>query len=149
MSHLLQPLDQQPFATLKAEYSRALKRYDPTGEHAIGRANFNIIWDEARDVAFTEDCIRSGWRRACLHPLNLEATLNRRLVANDRPTTPDLLPPKTMEYSTPKRKPEWKPIVDQLARGLPLDLQSQIHQIERHLDELEAEATLLRGEVKL
>jgi len=149
MSHLLQPLDQQPFATLKAQYSRVLKRYDPTGEQAIGRANFNLIWKEARDIAFTEDCIRSGWRRACLHPLNLEAMLNRRLVANHRPTTPDLLPPKTMEYGTPKRKPEWKPILDQLSRGVTLDLQPQIHRIERHLDELEAEATLLRREVKL
>jgi len=148
-SHLLQPLDQQPFATLKAEYAKALKWYDPTGSLPLGRAQFDILWKEARDIAFTEERIRSGWQRACLYPLNLTVMLSRRSVANHRPTTPDLVSPKTVEYSTPKRKQEWKPITQQLLRGLPVDRRPPMLRIEHHLDELEAETTLLRAEVGL
>jgi len=126
-----------------------LKRYDPTCGKRLGRAEFDLLWQQARIEAFTEENIKSGWRRACLHPLNLRAILNRRGVANHRPTTPDLLPSKTTEYSTPKNKREWRPIVNQLPNALSPKLRPQLQRIERHLDAVETEVKLLRKDLQL
>lgn len=43
-SHLIQPLDQQPFAILKASYARLLKAFDPDGNRKVTRAQFDVLW---------------------------------------------------------------------------------------------------------
>ena len=66
-SHIIQPLNQQPFASLKRQYAAEIRRYDPDGAGNITRADFDILWANARG-AMTPDVIRSGWRRAGLYP---------------------------------------------------------------------------------
>ena len=149
MSHLLQPLDQRPFATSKAAYAQVLKGYDPTGGKCLWRAECDLLWQQARIEAFTEENIKSGWRGACLHPHNLPAMLNRRGIANHSPTTPDLLLERTVERSTPKNKRERKPMIHQMLTPLPPEAASKLHRIERHLDAVETEVKLLRNDLQL
>lgn len=147
-SHLIQPLDQQPFAVIKPAYARRLRVYDPEGTKPLSRAEFNILWAEARSLAFTNKNITTGWRQACLWPWAPDTLLNRRTVINHRAVTPDLLPEKTQEFRTPKRKGEWLPILRLLNQALPQDQRPHLLRIEHHLDELEAEVSLLRQQLK-
>ena len=148
-SHLIQPLDQQPFAVLKSAYSQLLKNHDPAGDMKVIRATFNILWAQARGLAFTSKAIRSSWSRSGLVPFNLTRILAQATVANYRPLTPELQPDKTEEFRTPKRKLEWLLIVNRLRSVLPQAHRLSLTRIEHHLDELEAEVTLLRGQLKV
>lgn len=67
---------------------------------------------------------------------------------NHRAVRPELLLEKTQEFRTPKRKGEWLPIIRSLNKALPQDQRPQLLRIEHHLDELEAEVSLLRQQLK-
>lgn len=148
-SHLIQPLDQQPFAAVKRIYSRKLKEFDPTGISAVSRADFDVIFAQSRSLAFEKGSIESGWKRSGLWPFDVEKVLARYEVRSYRPTTPDLQPPKTVELRTPKRKSEWKPMVTSLRQVVPQSHQLCLTRIERHLDECEAELITLRSELRV
>ena len=75
--------------------------------------------------------------------------LNRRDVRQQRSTTPPLQPDKTPEYRTPKRKGEWLPIMNSIRAVIPQSHQLQLARIERHLDELEAEVSVLRTQLRI
>ncbi|KAK5077329.1 hypothetical protein LTR51_003018 [Lithohypha guttulata] len=144
-----EPLDQQPFAILKASYARLLKAFDPDGNRKVTRAQFNVLWAQARGEAFTTEYIVSGWRRSGLRPWNRHQLLTRPEVANYRPVTPDFQPEKTVEFSTPKRKQEWLPIFTSLNKALPSHRRQDLDRLRRHMDELEAEVKAHRYQLSL
>ena len=74
--------------------------------------------------------------------------LNRRDVRGQRSGTPPLQPVKTPEFRTPKRKGEWLPIMNLIRTIIPQSHQLQLTRIERHLDELEAEVSVLHTQLR-
>ena len=105
-SHIIQPLDQQPFAQLKKAYSQQLRLHDPGCNMKITRELFNKIYAVARGAAFTTAMITSGFKRSGLWPFSLQNVLNRKDVRDKAITTPERQLSKTAEYSTPKRRSE-------------------------------------------
>ncbi|KAK5318867.1 hypothetical protein LTR70_005302 [Exophiala xenobiotica] len=142
-------LFKQPFAIIKGTYAQVLRYHDPTGLSPISRAEFNVIYAQARGVALTQDNITAGWRHACLHPRNVNSLIYKHQLDQVRPTTPDLQPQKTLEYRTLKRKSEWKPIIDSLRRAVPDSHVLAVTRIEHHLEEVTAELTVLRQQIRL
>lgn len=144
-THILQPLDQQPFASLKAAYSSRLHQHDPFGQKKVSRAQFDIMWAEARGLALTEKTIRQGWARTGLVPFNPQQPLSRTEVLYQRAQTPDLQPTATLEHRTPKTKNDWLPMFRELRSVLPESHLPMLARIEFHLDELESQLIVYKA----
>ena len=148
-SHIIQPLDQQPFAQVKAAYSRLLRQHDPDSVMAIKVDVFDVIYAHARGEALTKEYIQSSWRRAGLWPFDKQHVLTRRDVRTARKVTPPTQPPKTTEFHTPKRPSEWLPIAKSLQSSLDDQGKKNINRMIRTLDEVRAEALLLRQRISV
>lgn len=113
-THLTQPLDLGPFAQLKSHYSKNLKSYISHGKTELNRAQFNLLYQEARRAAFTPQYIQAGWSRTGLNPFNPLRILHCPEVTRYRQTTPDILPPPSSEHHTPTNRAEFDAIARQL-----------------------------------
>jgi hypothetical protein len=71
-THRLQPLDVSLFRPLATYYSQALDAYtrQSLGLSSISKRDFFTIFYPAFDKAFTEENIRSGWRKTGIEPWN-------------------------------------------------------------------------------
>jgi len=69
-THRLQPLDVSLFGPLAAHYSQALDAHtrDSLGLSSVSKRDFFTIFYPAFDKAFTEENIRSGWRKTGIEP---------------------------------------------------------------------------------
>jgi hypothetical protein len=70
--HRLQPLDVSLFNPLATYYSQALDAYtrQSLGLSSVSKRDFFIILYPAFDKAFSEENIRSGWRKTGIEPWN-------------------------------------------------------------------------------
>lgn len=69
-SHKLQPCDVTVFSPLKSAYRIQVDRLERGGVGTIGKQHFTYLYSPARDRAFTERNILSGWRASGLYPFN-------------------------------------------------------------------------------
>lgn len=113
-SHKTQPLDVAVFGPLKTAYRELVGLRNRGGVHNIGKQYFTLLYDQARQVAFTRRNIKSGWSKTGLFPFNPARVLDsiRRpqveeiisQTANttaDLPSSNDMLPtPVTYESLT-------------------------------------------------
>jgi hypothetical protein len=74
-SHKLQPCDVGVFGPLKAAYRDQVDQLDLGGAGTVGKEHFTLLYDKAREKAFTSRYIRSGWSRAGLFPFNRDKVL--------------------------------------------------------------------------
>jgi hypothetical protein len=75
-SHKLQPCDVAVFAPLKAAYRDEVERLERGGVNAIGKEHFTSLYSHARNKAFTQRNIRSGFSACGLYPFNPERVLH-------------------------------------------------------------------------
>lgn len=75
-SHKTQPCDVGPFGPLKAAYRYEAEQLLRGGSNMIGKQHFTLLYERARNVAFTPRNIRSGWTKAGVFPLNPERVLS-------------------------------------------------------------------------
>jgi hypothetical protein len=74
-SHKLQPCDVSVFAALKAAYRDEVERLERGGVNAIGKEHFTLLYSHARNKAFTQRNIRSGFSSCGLFPFNPDRVL--------------------------------------------------------------------------
>ena len=74
-SHKLQPCDVGVFGPLKAAYRDQVDQLDLGGAGTVGKEHFTLLYDKAREKAFTSRNIRSGWSKAGLFPFNRDKVL--------------------------------------------------------------------------
>lgn len=97
-THLTQPLDVGLFSPLQHYYSKAVDSFMRAGGLALGREDFEILLDQARDAAYTAENIKSAWRKAGLIPFNRRVLLDmlkRPEPAIQSPISIDTLPKTT------------------------------------------------------
>ena len=72
-THILQPLDDTPFALFKAEYQRQLLHFNRllSGQR-ISRITFFHVLVPAYTSGMTAEAIRSGWKNTGVYPPNQE-----------------------------------------------------------------------------
>jgi hypothetical protein len=75
-SHKTQPCDVGPFGPLKAAYRQEAEQLFRGGSNMIGKQHFTLLYERARNAAFTPRNIRSGWTKAGLFPFNPERVLS-------------------------------------------------------------------------
>jgi hypothetical protein len=75
-SHKTQPCDVGPFGPLKAAYRHKAEQLFRGGSNMIGKQHFTLLYERARNVAFTPRNIRSGWTKAGLFPFYPERVLS-------------------------------------------------------------------------
>jgi hypothetical protein len=117
-SHLCQPCDLGPFAQLKRYYSQHLANYIRQGKTEIDRAQFNILYNQARNAGMTRQYIMAGWSRSGLEPLNPQKVLSKAEISIYRATSPDLVPPPTLEYTTPATRNDFQVVTTYLKAKL-------------------------------
>lgn len=69
-SHKLQPCDVAVFGPLKTAYREAVEELERGGVKIIGKQHFTLLYDQARQVAFTPHNIKSGWAKTGLFPFD-------------------------------------------------------------------------------
>jgi DDE superfamily endonuclease/Tc5 transposase DNA-binding domain len=116
-SHLMQPCDLGPFASIKRYYSQHLSNYIRQGKTEIDRAQFNVLYHQTRESSFKHQYIMQGWSRTGLYPLNIERVLNKREIRDYRAVTPDLLPPST-EFDTPSTRVEFQQVTNSMKQQM-------------------------------
>ena len=75
-SHKTQPCDVGPFGPLKTAYREQAERLFRGGANMIGKQHFTLLYDRARNAAFTPRNIKSGWSKTGLVPFNPDRVLN-------------------------------------------------------------------------
>jgi hypothetical protein len=75
-SHKCQPCDVGPFSPLKIAYREQVERLYRGGANHIGKLHFTLLYDRARQKAFTTRNIRSGWKKTGLNPWNPNIVLD-------------------------------------------------------------------------
>jgi hypothetical protein len=95
-SHKLQPCDVGVFGPLKMAYREEVEKLYRGGSDAIGKQHFTLLYDRARQKAFSQRNILSGWSKAGLRPFNPQKVLDgiQKPVVNSSSTT--LTAPKTI-----------------------------------------------------
>lgn len=76
-SHETQPCDVGPFGQLKTAYRQEAEQLFRGGSNMIGKQHFTLLYERARNVAFTPRNIRSGWTKSGLFPFHPERVLGR------------------------------------------------------------------------
>ena len=83
-THVLQPLDDVPFALFKAEYQRQLLRINRLlSGHRMSRMQFFRVLVPAYATGMTTEAIRSGFRNTGIYPINREAEKLQQIRASD------------------------------------------------------------------
>ena len=73
-THVLQPLDDVPFALFKTEYQRQLLQINRLlSGHRMSRMQFFRVLVPAYVTGMTTEAIRSGFRNTGIYPINREA----------------------------------------------------------------------------
>jgi hypothetical protein len=75
-SHKCQPCDVGPFGPLKIVYREQVERLYRGGANHIGKPHFTLLYDRARQKAFTTRNIRSGWKKTELNLWNPNIVLD-------------------------------------------------------------------------
>jgi hypothetical protein len=94
---MLQPMDRM-FPSLKHWFRREVHKHLKFGETRVTKTHFMDILYHSRPKAFTEENVKSGFRKTGLSPFNLAAVLRQLPIL--APTPPLLLVP--LEHQTPK-----------------------------------------------
>lgn len=80
-SHVLQPLDLSIFSPLKSAYRKELSSLSIlTDSTPIGKRNFLICYQKAREQSLTVKNIKAGWRASGIYPQNMAKPLMSRLL---------------------------------------------------------------------
>ena len=83
-THVLQPLDDVPFALFKAEYQRQLLLINRLlCGYRINRIQFFRVLVPAYTTGMTAEAIRSGFRNTGIYPLNREAEKLKQTTPSD------------------------------------------------------------------
>jgi hypothetical protein len=75
-SHKLQPCDVGVFGPLKAAYREEVEKLYRGGSDTIGKQHFTLLYDRARQKAFSQRNILAGWSKAGLRPFNPQRVLS-------------------------------------------------------------------------
>ena len=118
-SHVLQPLDLTIFSSLKRLYRKELQKLSSLIDSTpIGKRNFLVCYQEARQESITSSNIKSGWRTTGLWPVSVAKPLMSPLLLenSNRSTTTPLqssqniprhhleVSSTSIQFSTPKAK---------------------------------------------
>jgi hypothetical protein len=76
-SHKLQPCDVGVFRPLKTAYREEVEKLYRGGSDTIGKQHFTLLYDRARQKAFSQRNILAGWSKAGLKPFNPQKVLDR------------------------------------------------------------------------
>jgi hypothetical protein len=63
------------FGPLTTAYRKLVEQLLRGGSNTVGKEHFTILYEQARDAAFTSRSIRSGWSKAGLYPFNPDKVL--------------------------------------------------------------------------
>lgn len=74
-SHKLQPCDVGIFGPLKTAYREQVEQLFRGGANTVGKQHFTLLYDRARNAAFTPENIKSAWRKAGLFPFDPDRVL--------------------------------------------------------------------------
>ena len=118
-SHKLRPLDMGPFSPLSRAYSKAVKKYTPTGVATFNRRIFIKVYAQIRPESLSERAIRAGWKRTGLWPLDKQRILDDPDIKNFGRTTPEYQPLRQSTsslglYSTPKKFEDYRALKEEL-----------------------------------
>lgn len=96
-SHVLQPLDLTIFSPLKRAYRKELQNLSSLLDSTpIGKRNFLVCYQKARQESFTPSNIKAGWRTTGLWPASMAKPLmSPLLLENSNKST--ALPSQTSE----------------------------------------------------
>ena len=149
-SHILQPLDQGPFKPLKEAYRNAARKFSPIGLQVIDRAEFIILYNQVRSIAFIEARIKSGWRRTRLEPVNMHAILNSSRIFDPDRTTPELEIPSDQQdlNMTPIKAPEFRAHWTEIERKSSPSTRRVIHRLGRTIQQQFAAKNLFELQLK-
>jgi len=118
-SHVLQPLDLTVFSSLKRLYRKELQKLSSLIDSTpIGKRNFLVCYQKARQESITSSNIKSGWRTTGLWPVSMAKPLMSPLLLenSNRSTTTPLqssqniprhhleVSSTSIQFSTPKAK---------------------------------------------
>jgi hypothetical protein len=114
-SHKLQPCDVGVFGPLKMAYREEVEKLYRGGSDAIGKQHFTLLYDRARQKAFSQRNILSGWSKAGLRPFNPQKILDgiQKPVVNSSSTT--LTAPKTIHDVKEAQLPDTPVTADALS----------------------------------
>ena len=144
-SHLMQPCDLGPFAQLKRLYGQKLADHIKIGRAEITRADFNVLYNEARQQGMTKQYIQAGWSRSGLEPFSLDKVRNKDELRAFRQPTLDLLPPASIEIATPQGRQHFKALAGELSLKLTPRGKHQLLRLE-HAYERESSARIALAE---
>ena len=87
-SHVLQPLDLSVFSPLKSAYRKELSNLSLlTDSTPVGKRNFLICYQKAREESLIPRNIRAGWQASGLWPTNIAKPLMSRLLLENSNNT--------------------------------------------------------------
>ena len=92
-SHVLQPLDLTIFSALKRAYRKELQKLSSLLDSTpIGKRNFLVCYQKARQESITPSNIKAGWRTSGLWPVSVAKPLMSPLLLenSNRSTSPPL-----------------------------------------------------------
>ncbi len=131
-SHVLQPLDLTVFSALKRAYRKELQKLSSLIDSTpIGKRNFLICYQKARQESITSSNIKAGWRTTGLWPVSVAKPLMSPLLLenSNKSTNPPLLKPQetptlplevsetSIELQTPKARKDLHLQIRTLASG--------------------------------
>ena len=156
-SHVLQPLDLTVFSALKRAYRKELQKLSSLVDSTpIGKRNFLVCYQKARQESITPSNIKSGWRTTGLWPVSIAKPLMSLLLLenSNKSTDPTLLKPQetliqppevsntSIELQTPKVRKDLYLQIRTLANGLHDQLPTQrllFRKVIKGIDEKEYE----------
>ena len=156
-SHVLQPLDLTVFSSLKRAYRKELQKLSSLIDSTpIGKRNFLICYQKARQESIIPLNIKSGWRTTGLWPVSVAKPLMSPLLLENSNKSIDpklpkaqetlILPPKvsdtSIELQTPKVRKDLYLQIRTLASGSHDQLPTQrllFRKVIKGIDEKEYE----------
>lgn len=91
-SHILQPLDVAVYSHLAIAYRKHLHAKLSVATTTIKRADFNAIYEQAREVGMKKQYIQAGWSKAGLYPPNRDKVKKLDQVQNLAQPRPKYVP---------------------------------------------------------
>ena len=90
-SHKLQPCDAGVFGPLKTAYREQVEKLYRGGAATVGKQHFTLLYQRARDLAFTRKNVLSGWDKTGLYPFNPDRVLKEICISQSDKIMPRAL----------------------------------------------------------
>ncbi|KID59616.1 transposase, partial [Metarhizium hybridum] len=138
-SHVLQPLDLSVFSPLKHFYRKEVGSLSLlTDSSPIGKQNFLLCYQKAREQALSSSNIKGGWKASGLWPVSIAKPLLSRLLLENNNKGKRNAPNAADSLKTPLSIKSWPSEASQVAWTTPRkskDLKAQV----LHFSQLESD----------